>query len=50
MYGLPKNVCGVPVIPVRVYMLFRYVCLCFCMSDSRRLSPHLGVVWLMCIP
>ena len=30
MYGLPYNVCVVPVVPVSVYMLLPYVCLCFC--------------------
>ena len=31
MYGLPLNVCVVPVVPVSVYMLFHM--LCFCMSE-----------------
>ena len=31
MYGLPKSVCVVPVIPMSV--LLPYVCLCFCMSE-----------------
>ena len=30
MYGLPKSVCVVPVIPVSVFHMF---CLCFCMSE-----------------
>ena len=29
MYGLPKSVCVVPVIPMSVHMF----CLCFCMSE-----------------
>ena len=34
MYGLPKNVCVVPVIPVcRSKCSFHRFCLCFCMSE-----------------
>ena len=30
MYGLPKSVCVVPVIPMSSFHMF---CLCFCMSE-----------------
>ena len=34
MYGLPKSVCVVPVIPVeRPKCSFHMFCLCFCMSE-----------------
>ena len=33
MYGIAKNVCVVPVVPVGGQMLLSYVCLYFCMSD-----------------
>ena len=33
LYGLPKSVCVVSVIPVCVQILLPYVCLCFCMSE-----------------
>ena len=33
MYGLPKSVCVVPVIPVSVKCSFHMFCLCFCMSE-----------------
>ena len=33
MYGLPKCVCGVPVIPMSVYVLIPYVLFVFCMSE-----------------
>ena len=33
-YGLPHNVCVVPVIPMCIQVLLPYVfCLCFCMSE-----------------
>ena len=41
MYGLPKNVCVVPVIPVSVLVLLPYVFVC--VFVCRKLSPHLGV-------
>ena len=40
MYGLPKNVYVVPVVPVSVYMLLPYVLF---MLACRNLSPYLGV-------
>ena len=34
MYGIPKSVCVVPVIPSeRLSALFHMFCLCFCMSE-----------------
>ena len=33
MYGLPKNVCVVHVVPLSVYMLLPYVLFVFCMSE-----------------
>ena len=33
MYGLPKSVCVVHVIPISVKCSFHMFCLCFCMSD-----------------
>ena len=33
MYGLPKSVCVVPVIPVCVWVLRPYVLFMFCMSE-----------------
>ena len=40
MYGLPKNVCVVPVIPGASRCSFHMFYLCFCMSE---VIPHLGV-------
>ena len=40
MYGLPKSVCVVPVIPISVYVLLPYVLFVFLYVGS---SPHLGV-------
>ena len=41
MYGLPKSVCVVPVIPMSVLSA---PSLCFvCVFVYRKLSPHLGV-------
>ena len=37
MYGLPKSVCVVSVLPMSVKVLLPYVFVC------RKLSPHLGV-------
>ena len=33
MYGLPKSVCVVPVIPMSFKCSFHMFCLCFCMSE-----------------
>ena len=33
MYGLPKSVCVVPVIPMSAKCSFHMSCLCFCMSE-----------------
>ena len=33
MYGLPKNVHVVPVIPVCINYSFHRFCLCFCVSE-----------------
>ena len=33
MYGLPKTVCVVPVIPMSIKCYFHMFCLCFCMSE-----------------
>ena len=33
MYGLPKSVCVVPVIPMSSKFSFHMFCLCFCMSE-----------------
>ena len=33
MYGLPKSVCVVPVIPMSVKVLLPYVLFVFCMSE-----------------
>ena len=38
MYGLPKSVCVVPVIPISAHSIC-FVCVFVC----RQLSPHLGV-------
>ena len=41
MYGLPKSVCVVPVLPMSVQVLLPYVLFVFFVC--RKLSPHLGV-------
>ena len=43
MYGIPKSVCVVPVIPVCVWMSLPYVLIVFL---CRKLSPHLRVLEL----
>ena len=42
MYGLPKNVCVVPVIPSEASRCSFYM-FCFVFLYVGKLSPHLGV-------
>ena len=50
MYGLPKSVCVVPVIPMSVVVLLPYVLFVFCMSEVissfRSLSAGSQVFWI----